>query len=347
MRRVYDILESLFGKSKQGGYDRNMVQYQWNCPWCADDVGSPDNKYNMETSFDEGVFHCWSCNKSGRISRLIKERGSSSLFTEYLSILSDIKDSAYYNIDMFKNDGSSFYEEQVRLPRTFRKINLENEDSTLSGYLLSRGITQDIIDYYNIGVTSTLNEEYKWRDRIILPSYNSFGDLNYFVGRTYIGNDKRAKYRNCDVDKSRIIFNECHIEWDSDIYLVEGALDSIYLPNAVSMLGKTVSDDSVLYKSLISKSNAGIVICLDSDTSLDEIKRIYSPLYLSGLKDRLSYVRLGTEELPWKDFGEAYESGGRHAIMKIVSSTRQFDEKEVLFYQQKSVNYRKSKSNRR
>ena len=342
MRRVYDILESLFGKSKQGAYDRNTVQYQWNCPWCADDAGGPDNKYNMETSFDEGVFHCWSCNRSGRISRLIKERGSASLFTEYLNILEDVKESAYYNIDMFRNDGLSFYEEQVRLPKTFRKIQLEAENRELSSYLISRGITQDIVDFYGMGVTSHAGEDYKWRDRIILPSYNAFGDLNYFVGRTYVDKDRRSKYKNCDVDKSRIIFNECHVEWDSDIYLVEGALDSIYLPNAVSMLGKTMSNEDVLYKSIVSKANANVVVCLDSDTSINETLRIYAPLYLSGIKDRMAYVRLGTDELPWKDFGEAYESGGKDAIMKVVSSTKRFEEKDILIFAQKSVYYKRN-----
>ena len=343
MRRVYDILESLFGKSKQGAYDRNVTQYQWNCPWCADDIGSPDNKYNMETAFDEGVFHCWSCNRSGRISRLIKERGSVSLFSEYLSILEDVKESAYYNIDMFRNDGASFYEEQVRLPNTFRKIDLTSEDEVLSGYLKSRGIDQGIIDFYGMGVTAHFGEDYKWRDRIILPSYNAYGDLNYFVGRTFRDKDKRSKYKNCDVDKSIIIFNECHVEWDSDIYLVEGALDSIYLPNAVSMLGKTMANDDALYKSLVKKANANVVICLDSDTSINETMRIYAPLYMSGLKDRMGYVRLGTQDLPWKDFGEAYEQGGNKAIMKVVSSVKRFDEKDVLIFQQKSVNSKKRK----
>ena len=56
-----------------------------------------------------------------------------------------------------------------------------------------------------------------------------YGDVNYYSGRSY---DKfnKLKYKNPDVSKSDIIFNEGLINWDSNVYLVEGVFDHIVVP---------------------------------------------------------------------------------------------------------------------
>ena len=50
IERIYLILVSFLGESKQGGYDSSLTQYQFNCPSCADEKGAVDNKYNLEVS---------------------------------------------------------------------------------------------------------------------------------------------------------------------------------------------------------------------------------------------------------------------------------------------------------
>jgi hypothetical protein len=58
------------------------------------------------------------------------------------------------------------------------------------------------------------------------------------------------KYKNPEAQKEILIFNEYLINWDETIYLVEGAFDSIFIPNAIPMLGKFMSEHlfSVLYE---------------------------------------------------------------------------------------------------
>ena len=331
MRRIYDILVSFLGESKQGGYDESVMQYQFNCPNCADEKGSIDNKYNLEVSFSLGKYHCWSCGIAGPLSRLIRQRGGRELCDEYFRIVAEIKESQYYNLEMFKDNGIFVGEETVRLPKTFRKINLAlTRDKKLKEYLGKRKITQDIIDFYNIGVTSWDNEEYSWRNRIIFPSYSSTGDLNYFIGRTYKDTDKRIKYKNCDADKSQIILHEDKIQWDADIYLVEGAIDCIYYPNSISLIGKVLNKKMVLYNKLYEKANANIIICLDGDTEITETKRIYNLLNHGRLYNKIRYIRLGTDELPWKDFGEIYEKNGKEGLIKAMKSEKAFSEIELL-----------------
>ena len=331
MQRIYDILTSILGESKQGGYIKDTFQYQFNCPYCADEKGGVDNKYNLEISFSLGKFHCWACGSAGPISKLIKSRGGKELTDEYFRLIKEIKESKFYDLDLFKDNGEFFSEYSLRLPSTFRKIDIKScKNKALLQFLEKRHITQDIIDYFNIGITTWDEEDWSWRDRVVFPSYNAVGDLNYYVGRSYKENDKRNKYKNCDADKFEVIYHEDKIQWDADIYLVEGVIDCIYSPNTVSMLGKVLNKKSILYSKLFEKANANIIIVLDGDTTDIETKRIYRLLDKGKLRGKIKYIQLGTDDLPWKDFGEAYEDGGKEAIIKCLKNKKTYTEIDLL-----------------
>ena len=104
-------------------------------------------------------------------------------------------------------------------------------------YLKSRGLTKEDILRYNIGYCETG----KYRNRIIIPSYDESNELNYFIGRSYLSKTKR-KYMNPEAQKEIIIFNEYLVDWTKPIYIVEGAFDSIFIPNSIPLLGKFMSD---------------------------------------------------------------------------------------------------------
>lgn len=294
MQRIYNILREILGESKQGEYSPNESQYQWNCKTCEEEKGFNSNSYNFETNLVAGVCHCWRCGYKGPISRVIKEFGGPDLLREYYAVIADIKENKYYNLDLFKDNGDFFEDRYIRLPKTYEKIFLETcKDKELKEYLEKRGISQDIIDFYGIGMTTWNEEDWTWRNRIIFPSYDAAGDLNYFVGRAYRSKDQRIKYKNCDADKNKIIYHEDKIQWDNDIYLVEGVIDGIYYPNTISLLGKTLTRKMELYSKLKEKANANIIICLDGDTTIAEVKRIYTTLNRGRLFGKIKYIRLG------------------------------------------------------
>lgn len=331
MIRVYNILCDLFGNSKQGMYERSVTQYQFNCPNCAEYNGGVDYKYNLEVSFALGKFHCWSCGISGTLSKLIKLYGGKQIFNEYISIIHEVKESQYYDMSFFNDNTLLSDDSYIKLPKTFSKIDLSNcRDKQLVDYLNKRKITQDIIDFYNIGCTLWDGEEYAWRKRIIVPSYDEFGDLNYFIGRTYRNGDKRIKYKNCDFDKKNIVLHGGNINWDCDVYVVEGVFDSLYYYNTTALMGKVLTSDCELYSTIFNKANANVIVCLDGDTNIDETKQIYKLLNKGRLSNKIRYIRLGTNDLPWKDFGEIYEDCGKEGIMKAMKSADKFEEKDLI-----------------
>ena len=333
MQRIYNMLASILGESKQGGYDKSMSQYQFNCPWCTDEKGGIDNKYNLEVSFTLGKYHCWSCGHAGPLSRLVKDRGGKEMADEYFRLINDIKENRYYNLDMFKDNEGMFSDEYLKLPKTYQKIDIKScRDKQLVEYIGKRGITQDIIDEYSIGYTTWDEEDWTWRNRIIFPSYNSVGDLNYYIGRSYRENDKRVKYKNCKADKNKIVFHEDKIQWDADICLVEGVIDGIYAPNTVSLMGKVLNKNGELYRKITERANANVIICLDGDTTDNETKKVYMTLRrCERLRDKhkIKYIKLGGDDLPWKDFGEIYESKGKSGIIKALKSAKEYSELEI------------------
>ena len=315
-----------------GYYDRNTTQYQFNSPWQTDENGGiPDGKYNLEVSFSLLKYHEWTCNYGGDLSKLIKMWGGDTLLSEYRDAVTEIRE---FGLNTLGSSFEKFFEAEkknVLLPKTFRKIDIsKTRNQQLLNYLESRKIDQELIDYYNIGVTGWNGEVNKYRNRVIVPSYDLTGELNYWSGRDYTGK-AFSKYWNSDKDvnapkKSEIVFNESKIQFDADIVLVEGTFDSIYYHNAVALLGKVVTPDFAIYNKLFEKANSTITICLDADTEISDTKKIYKILNYGRLRNKIYYVRLDK----YKDFGEIYENEGKQGIIETLDHRKQFHEIELL-----------------
>ena len=58
-------------------------------------------------------------------------------------------------------------------------------------------------------------------------------------------------------------------------------------------MGKTMNKSMELYSKLKERANADIIICLDGDTTIDEVKRIYNTLNRGRLFGKIKYIRLG------------------------------------------------------
>lgn len=329
-RRQYNILSSFLEESKQGGYQSGVEQYQFCCPSCADSNGGKlDNKYNLEVNFAIGKYHCWKCDIKGNINKLVKYYGNADLASEYISDVKTLLASVYYKIDKFEELNKLVDVEEIKLPKTFTFIedinNLKN--NKLKQFLERRKITQDMINTYHIGYTEWEGEEKNIRCRLIVPSYDKNGNLTYWTGRDFTGYDNRQKYLNVKADRKRIIFNEGLIEWDGDIVLVEGIIDSLVYPNTIPLMGKQLYKDSLLYETIMKKANSKVIICLDNDTDISETKRIYRMLNKGRLRDKIRYIRMDK----FKDFGEVYETEGKQGLINLLRNNKKFSDFELIF----------------
>lgn len=331
LRRLQDILTSFLGQPKNDVTDEGQLQF--NCPRCIDERGPREyGKFNLEVNVLRGVYKCWSCctvddEMRGNIRKLILKYGGRETLKEYEGVVRDIMNNKLYNLPGMGNLFGASEETYLHLPLTYKKVNLKTCRRQVRDYLEKRHITQDIIDRFRIGYTNWEEQRPIDRNRIIIPSYGADGSLNFWVGRDFTGNPKRQKYKNCEgIKKKEIVFQESLIQWDADIVLVEGAIDCIYGNNTVALLGKTLDNDYETCRTLFEKANANIIICLDADTDITETKRIYKLLNRRRLKGHIRYIRMEK----YKDFGEAYEAGGKQAIIELMKDQKTFTDFELL-----------------
>jgi hypothetical protein len=131
-------------------------------------------------------------------------------------------------------------------------------------YLYKRGITDSDILKYNIGYC----DRGVYVNRVIIPSYDSEGQLNFFVGRDFY--NSKMKYRNTPTSKDIIGF-DLFINWDEPIILCEGVFDAMaFKRNAIPLFGKTVMNN--LYKKIIEHKVKTLYLALDKDALTDSIK---------------------------------------------------------------------------
>ena len=145
-------------------------------------------------------------------------------------------------------------------------------------YLYKRGIDDSDILKYNIGYC----DDGLYSNRIIVPSYDFEGQLNFFVGRDFY--NSKMKYRNTPTTKNVIGF-ELFINWDEPIILCEGVFDAMtFKRNAIPLYGKTVM--SKLQKKIIESKVKTIYLALDNDAMVDAVK-ISENFINNGIKVRM------------------------------------------------------------
>lgn len=272
---LLDLIEEVLDKPKKV-YDTKL-QYGYNCPNCRDLKGldTVDNKGNLEVNLGKFVFHCWSCGISGPLGKLFDDFGTKKQKKTYELIKpEELKQEEIKRPKLKLPEGFVKFEDSN--PRFIPHIEAYN-------YLKNRGVTDEIIKKYNIGYTVKGDFAY----RVVIPSYNSLGTLNYFVARSWTKN--RMKYKNPTAEKDQIIFNEHLIDWNKDIYLCEGVFDSFFLDNPLIMLGKKLS--KLVFHTIYDKAQENIIICTDGDAWIDGLK-IYEELNGGRLYNKIKLVKL-------------------------------------------------------
>tara|TARA_B100000902_G_C27194169_1_gene855538 strand:- start:266 stop:1183 length:918 start_codon:yes stop_codon:yes gene_type:complete len=276
--RLSSILDNVF-KSKSVSGGANEIAYC--CPFC--NHHKPKLQINVETQ----QWHCWVCDAKGKsvFSLAKKLKAAKSIYQELEAIYKNSKFSkSKYVKDSF-----------VKLPEEYIPMAFLKSDSLSYGhakkYLDKRGITEEDIIKYSIGYC--VDGDYG--GRIIVPSYDSNGNLNYFVARSFYNSP--LKYKNPPAPKDTIIF-DMYINWNMPVILCEGVFDAMAIKkNAVPLLGKTVQD--TLLKNLINNTKE-VIVCLDADAQ-DTIYKVTEKLLRNGVKvSRVNLTKGDPSDLGFK-----------------------------------------------
>ena len=263
------IFRDIFGNCHKSG-----DEYLFYCKKCHHD------KRKMSVNFEKNVFKCWICDYRGNnLTRLVKRFGSFLQRQEWEKYSNTIDMSSSLEDLLFAKEEYEEEEETIlKLPKEF--VSLANKSTPLSSleakkYLSSRGVSKKDILKWKIGYCP----KGEYSGRVIIPSFNDNGKVNYFVARSY--GKSWPPYKNPNVSKD-IVFNQLYVDFKNDLVLVEGAFDAINAENAVPILGSSLREDSKLFQEIV-KWDTTVYVALDPDAEKKAMKLIKS-LLLYGIE---------------------------------------------------------------
>jgi hypothetical protein len=238
---IVEALTSLFGHKpfiQKGGEELSFF-----CPKCH------HYKRKLNVNVETGQWHCWVCDFRGKtFATLLNGVDAPSEFYAILKTkrrLSDLPPTPSEKLTLMED----FHPLWKRSSDVMHRLAIN--------YCISRGLTPHEIIRYNIGYSNTGD----FRNRIILPSYDAHGELNFFCGREF--STKYIPYRLCESTKNIIGF-ESMVNFKYQLTLVEGTFDAFTVKyNAIPLFGKTMSDK--LKIKLILEKPPRVNVLLDSD----------------------------------------------------------------------------------
>ena len=274
------------------------------CPFCN------HHKQKLQVNTETQKWHCWTCNSGGKkLTSLLKKL---DVDRKTISIIREIYGDSNYNPQLEDADTKVF----ISLPKEFKSLNevsngFNPEYKHAMHYLTQRGITEKDIIKYNIGYCT----EGLYSRRVIIPSYNSDGSLNYFVSRSYYPEEK-MKYKNPPISKNVICFDS-QVNWNEPIILCEGVFDAITIKrNAIPLLGKFPS--RTLVEKIFMSGITDIIISLDND-AINEALKAAEYFRKNGIHVKMMYLKD-------KDAADM----GYEKFYEELKKTKEFSSEELL-----------------
>lgn len=269
---------------------------QCNCPF------HEDRKPSMGINLDTGVYHCFSCNRSGTVEGLYRELTGISFYkafninTDSFSVFAKQRDlyADYDNMALEKKTVYLNYDRSKLLP-------VRGNRSCMS-YLKKRGIPLSIAEEYDFKYAQDLKiNATSFKDRLCIPIYED-GALTSIEGRA-------LNYDKTDIHSRKVIYplntsvnllyNIDNLDFNEDIFACEGLMDLFvlktcsYFENSTSIFGATLTKRKL---SQIARCNKRFIYIPDLDeagwgtvktlkeSGLDNVYVLILPSEVNGMR---------------------------------------------------------------
>lgn len=225
-----------------------------------------DHSPSFSVQKDKQIYKCFSCGESGNVITFVQKYNGIT-FTEALKMLAD-RAGIPLNVSTIRKINTKYeklYEINDTVNKYFKANLLSNEGIKAIKYLEDRKISKDIINEFNIGLSTSnklsniLSKKYSYeelvkldickdingryydtfQDRIIFPIIDENNNVIAFSGRKYtnedLNNNTLPKYSNTketDIFKKSEVFYNINnaineIKKKREIVITEGFMDTI------------------------------------------------------------------------------------------------------------------------
>jgi hypothetical protein len=260
---------------------KNEELLNHSCPYCGDSEKNPHKARGYHFKMKETyIYKCHNCSVSKPFGKFLKEQDS-SLWKQYA-------------VEKFYKKDPTFTQVTVpKVKKVFKDDPLKKvgcvpaiEAQQATDYLNHRQIPKDKWDelYYIENCQALSSLDYKYRDRVfgndprlILPFYSRQGKLIGVSGRALNNNKLRYLTLKFD-DQESLIYGLRTVDYNKKVYVTEGPIDSLFLPNAIAVAG---SDFSKL-KSYVPTEQA--VVVFDNERRNSELIKKMSQVIDDGFE---------------------------------------------------------------
>jgi len=273
-KKYLRLISSRFRNSKW----KNEDLLNHSCPYCGDSEKNPHKARGYHFVYkDTFMYKCHNCGESKGFGKFLKEQDN-ALWKQYAVEKFYKKEPNYTPV----------LESKTSLPKhdSLMKVGcVKAIDAQQSrDYLNHRHIPKDKWDelYYIENCQSLSQLDYKYKERVfgndprlVIPFYTRQGKLIGVSGRAL--NNNKLRYLTLKFDESQpLIYGLQTVDYNKRVYVTEGPIDSLFLPNAIAVAG---SDFSKL-NTIVPAEQA--VIVFDNEPRNPEIVKHLSHIIKDG-----------------------------------------------------------------
>lgn len=318
-----------------------------------------DHSPSMSVSREKQMFKCFSCGAAGNVFKFVSEYENISYMEAIEKVASKIGLSIKIS-DTYKPKEKFAHEYEIMtLATSFYQNNLNTEAGLpAKKYLLERGLTEEMIKEFNIGLAFSNNQlrdflqkknisneelfklglvnqkdlEYYdvFSERILFPIHDEKGNVVAFTGRVY-EKDRSPKYLNSKetsiFKKGNILFNlhraKNAIRLEKYLIMVEGNMDAIRMyasgfKNTVALMGTSLTKEQI---TLISKQHVKVLLMFDNDDA-GALATMTNGRLLENAGIKVEVVRLSGQ----KDPDEYILTNGAQKMSEVLKHPMSFIE---------------------
>ncbi len=260
---------------------KNEELLNHSCPYCGDSEKNPHKARGYHFKMKETyIYKCHNCGVSKPFGKFLKEQDS-SMWKQYAVEKFYKKDPTFTNVVVPKTK-VVFKDDPLKKVGCISAV----EAKEATDYLNHRQIPKNKWDdlYYIENCQSLSLLDYKYKDRVfgndprlILPFYSRQGKLIGVSGRALNNNKLRYLTLKFD-DQESLIYGLRTVDYNKKVYVTEGPIDSLFLPNAIAVAG---SDFSKL-KSYVPTEQA--VVVFDNERRNSELIKKMSQIIDDGFE---------------------------------------------------------------
>jgi transcription elongation factor Elf1 len=239
----------------------NPYNATFRCPICGD---SKKNTLKTRGGFfqkqDAIIFKCFNCGVGRNIGSFLREIDP-SLYKEYVMETYTDKDTKKIEEPLFAKKPQ--YLKSGSPLSKLKKISQLSWDHPAKIYVLNRKIpnTAHTKLFYCSKFASWTNSMIPKKldlkqdtPRLVIPFIDEHGKIFGYQGRSFDPNDK-IRYITIMLQPDKKVFGLDTVDFSKKHYIVEGPIDSLFLPNAIAMGGADINTEVVNSKSVFVYDN--------------------------------------------------------------------------------------------